>query len=122
MGYEASIDAVISANDCVSVSSQTSDLCPYMDLTVRFDVDPIRANLASANICFYEYLMTERLNDRLVQSKYATDIGSTDAANIQYGDVCEFLTLICMIQPSRNIGIHLRVCQIQRLACLQLMH
>ena len=34
-------------------------------------------------------MTTERLNDRLVQSKYATDIGSTDAANLQYGDVCE---------------------------------
>ena len=50
MGYEASIDAVISANDCVPVSSQTSYLFPYMDPTVRFDDDPIRANPDSANI------------------------------------------------------------------------
>ena len=34
--------------------------------------------------------MAERLNDRLVQYNYATDIGSTDAANTQDGYVCEF--------------------------------
>ena len=35
--------------------------------------------------------MVERLNDRLVQSRYVTSIGSTDADNPQDGDVCEFL-------------------------------
>ena len=60
-----------------------------MDLTIRFDDDPIRANLASVNICFDEELMEERLNNRLVHSKYSTSIGSTDAANTQDGDVCE---------------------------------
>ena len=34
--------------------------------------------------------MAERLNDRLVQYNYATDIGSTDAANTQDDYVCEF--------------------------------
>ena len=33
--------------------------------------------------------MEERRNDRLVHSKYATAIGSTDASNPQDGDVCE---------------------------------
>ena len=60
-----------------------------MDLTIRFDDDLIRANLASVNIFFDEELMAGSLNDRLVQSKYATDIGSMDADNTQDGDVCE---------------------------------
>ena len=29
------------------------------------------------------------MHDRLVQSEYATDIGSTDAANPQDGDICQ---------------------------------
>ena len=61
-----------------------------MDLTIRFDDDLIRANLASVNIFFDEELMAGSLNDRLVQSKYATAIGSTDASNPQDGDVCAF--------------------------------
>ena len=89
MEYESSIDAVINANSYVPVLSQTSYLCPSMDSTIRFDDDPIRANLARVNICFDEELMEERLNNRLVHSKYSTSIGSTDAANTQDGDVCE---------------------------------
>ena len=42
-------------------------------------------------IFFDEDLMTERLNDRLIQSKNATAIDSMDAENPQDGDVCEFL-------------------------------
>ena len=34
-------------------------------------------------------LMAERMNDKLVQTKYATDIGSTYAANPQDSKVCE---------------------------------
>ena len=41
-------------------------------------------------IFFDEELMTERLNDRLIQSKNATAIDSMDAENPQDGDVCEF--------------------------------
>ena len=89
MEYESSIDAVINANSYVPVLSQTSYLCPSMDSTIRFDDDPIRANLARVNICFDEELMAEKVNDRLVQSKYATAIGKTDAANPQDGDVCD---------------------------------
>ena len=47
--YEAFIDAVIYANDCVPVLSQTSDRCLLMDSKIRFDNDPIRANMASVN-------------------------------------------------------------------------
>ena len=93
-----------------------------MDLTIRFDDDPIRANLARVNICFDEELMEERLNNRLVHSKYSTSIGSTDAANTQDGDVCEVFFLNWMIQPSRNIDIHLKICQIHRLTCMTLIH
>ena len=50
---------------------------------------PIRANLASVNICFDDEFMAERMNDRLFQSNYTTAIGSTDAANTQDGDVCD---------------------------------
>ena len=60
-----------------------------MDSTIRFDDDPTHANLDIVNICFDEELMAERLNDRIVHSKYATDIGSMDASNPQDGDVCE---------------------------------
>ena len=50
MKYESPIDAVIATNDCVPLSSQTSDRCPSMDLKIRFDDDPIRANMDSVNI------------------------------------------------------------------------
>ena len=60
-----------------------------MDLTIIFDDHLIHANLASVNIYFDEDLMAESLNDRLIQSKYATAIGSTDATNTQGGYVCE---------------------------------
>ena len=60
-----------------------------MDSNFRFDDDMICANLAGVNICFDEELMAEKVNDRLVQSKYATAIGKTDAANPQDGDVCD---------------------------------
>ena len=33
--------------------------------------------------------MTERLNDSLVKSKYATAIGSREALNPRDGDICE---------------------------------
>ena len=49
--YESSIDAVIAANNCAPMMlSPPSHLCPYIDETVKFDDDPIRANLASVNI------------------------------------------------------------------------
>ena len=57
MEDEASIDAVISANDCVPVLSQKSYRCLLMYSTIRFDDDLIRANLASVNICFGEELI-----------------------------------------------------------------
>ena len=44
----------------------------------------------SVLIFYDEELMSERLNDSLVQSNYATAISSTDTANPQDGDVCEF--------------------------------
>ena len=48
--YEASIDAVIVANNCAPMMlSLPSHLCPYIDETVKFDDDPIHANLASVN-------------------------------------------------------------------------
>ena len=52
-----------------------------MDSKIRFDDDPICANLASVNICFDYEFMAERMNDRLFQSNYTTAIGSTYAAN-----------------------------------------
>ena len=92
--YEESIDAVIAANNCAPLMlSQSSHCCPYIDETVKFDDDPIRANLASVNICFDETLMAERFHDRLLQSKYAASIGSTSAANTQDPHVCEIFGL-----------------------------
>ena len=52
MEYESSIESVIAANDCIPVSSQTSDRYPSMDSKIRFDDDPICANLSGVNICF----------------------------------------------------------------------
>ena len=52
-----------------------------MDLKIRFDDGPICAKTTSVNIFLDEELMAERLNDRIVKSKYKTAIGSTDAAN-----------------------------------------
>ena len=52
-----------------------------MDSKIRFDDDPIRASLLCVNVCFDEELMAEWMNNKLVQTKYATDIGITDAAN-----------------------------------------
>ena len=95
---------------------------PLIDSTIRFDDDPIRANMAIVCICFDEKLMAERLNDRLIQSKYATAIGITDAVHPQDGGVCVLLALIWIIYPSSNIGIQLGVCQIHRLSCMPLMH
>ena len=60
-----------------------------MDSNIRFDDDPIRASLSCVNVCFDEELMAERMNNKLVQTKYATAIGSTYAANPQDGKVCE---------------------------------
>ena len=92
--YEASIDAVIVANNCAPMMlSLPSRLCPYIDETVKFDDDPIRASLASVNICFDETLMAERFHDRLLQSKYAASIGSTSAENPQDPHVCELFGL-----------------------------
>ena len=88
--YEASIDAVISANNCVPVSMKAPDHFLFMDSTIRFDDDPICASLLCANVCFDEELMAERMNNKLVQTKYATDIGNTDAANPQDGKVCKW--------------------------------
>ena len=88
-GYEASIDAVIFANDFVPVSMQEPYNFLLMDSKIRFDDDPIRASLLCVNVCFYEELMAERINDTIVQTKYATAIGSTYATNPQDGKVCE---------------------------------
>ena len=87
--YESSIDAVIYANDCVPVLMQEPDYFLVMDSNIRFDDDPIRESLSCVNICFDEELMAERMNNKLVQTKYATAIGITDAANPQDGKVCE---------------------------------
>ena len=60
-----------------------------MDSNIRFDEDMICASLSCVNVCFDEDMMAEQMNDKLFQTKYATDIGSTDAANPQDRKVCE---------------------------------
>ena len=87
--YEASIDAVISANNCVPVSMKAPYHFLFIDPTIRLDDDPICAILLCVNVCFDEELMAERMNDKLFQTKYATAIGITDAANPQDGKVCK---------------------------------
>ena len=73
--------------------SPPSHCCPYIDETVKFDDEPIRANLTSVNICFDEALMAKRLHGRLLQSKCAASIGSTSAANPQDTHVCDLFGL-----------------------------
>ena len=92
--YEASTDAIIAANSCAPMMlSPLSHRCLYIDETVKFDDDPIRANLASVNMCFDEALMAEQLRGPLLHSKYAVSIGSTSVANTQNTHVCELFGL-----------------------------
>ena len=73
--------------------SSLSHRCLYIDETVKFDDDPIRANLASVNMCFDEALMAEQLRGPLLHSNYAASIGSTSVANTQNTHVCELFGL-----------------------------
>ena len=100
--YEASVESVIAAINCAPMMlSLPSHRCLYIYGTVKFDYNPIRANIASVNICFDEELMAKRLHDQLLQSKYAASIGSTSAANIQDTHVCELFG-IDLSDPDHN--------------------
>ena len=105
--YEASVESVIAAINCAPMMlSPTSHRCPYIYETVKFDDNPIRANLASVNICFDEALIAERLHDQLLQSKYAASIGSTSSTNPQDTHVSEFfVTVACLQLIPRNLRV-----------------